>query len=388
MDFSPVDLSHNTAAGRWARLGPYYAMFPISFAEQVVMFCSRPNDVVVDPFCGRGTTPFVAMVNNRRAVGCDINPVAWLYSKTKIDPYPKSETVQNRIREIRETSTPEDGIPVNEFQELAFCKSALSFINSAKRQLDWKHCQLDRTVAAILVHYLHDKKGRGLSNQLRHSRALSPDYCIRWWRTNGHATPPEVDPEEFLIKRTKWRYAMGIPKSHQKDAPKITLGKAATSLPCIRDDAMLIATSPPYIDITNYRVDNWLRLWALKEGPDLPDWDREQRFTNADSYSRMLHESLLSTQGLAHPEATWYIRSDSRPKTRDIIIKIMAELLPKHRAYCLPAPYKKSTQTALYGDPNPKPGETDLLYVPRRRRRRGFTLKFEPLEILNTIDPS
>ena len=381
MGDSPADLSHRTAAGRWARLGPYYAMFPISFAEQVIMSCSKPNDVTIDPFCGRGTAPFVAMVNGRRALGCDVNPVAWVYSKTKIDPYPESEAVQDRIRDIQRSITSDDSTPVNEFQKLAFCRLALGFINSAKRQLDWKHCQLDRTVAAILIHYLHDKKGRGLSNQLRHSRALSPDYCISWWRNNGHHTPPEIDPQEFLMSRVKWRYGMGIPKSQQGELPIINLGKAETSLPHNHALAMLITTSPPYVNVTNYRIDNWLRLWALNEGPDLPSWSRDQRFTNAAAYSKMLYKSLRSTHRLAHPNATWYIRSDSRPKTRDIVVRVLAELLPNHRAYCLPAPYSKSTQTALYGDPDPKPGETDLLYVPQRKRRRNFTLKFKPLKI-------
>ena len=377
----PADFSYNTAAGRWARLGPYYAMFPIPFAERVIMLYTRMGDTIIDPFCGRGTTPFIAMVYGRKAIGCDVNPVAWLYSKTKTDPYPEPEEVRNRIYQIREATTLDDVKPANEFQELAFCRSVLGFINAARRELKWRHCQLDRTVATMLIQHLHDKKGRGLSNQLRHSRALSPGYCIRWWRENGHHVPPQVEPQEFLTKRIAWRYAKGTPRPDHAEAPAIALGKAESNLPHADSPAKLVLTSPPYSNVTNYRADNWLRLWALGAGPALPDWNREQKFTDPKTYSQMLRESLASTRARTYANATWYIRSDARLRTKQAITEIMVELLPDHRAYERPEPYNKLTQTALYGDSAPKPGEIDLLFIPPRRRRRGFTLHFGKSEL-------
>ena len=35
---------------------------------------TRPGDLVLDPFCGGGTTGVVALALNRRFVGIDINP--------------------------------------------------------------------------------------------------------------------------------------------------------------------------------------------------------------------------------------------------------------------------------------------------------------------------
>ena len=364
MKSTPVDLSFKTAEGRWARLGPYYAMFPISFAEQVITHFSHPGDTIVDPFCGRGTTPFIAMVYERNAVGCDINPVAWVYAKTKTNPYPEATSVKNRICQIREAATVDDSKPVNEFQEMAFCRSVLGFINAARRELDWRKDQLDRTVAAMLLQHLHDKKGSGLSNQLRHSRSLSPGYCVRWWRTNGHHQPPEIEPQDFLSKRVTWRYAKGTPKKPFDEAPAIALGDAATRLPCTDTPVKLVLTSPPYSNVTNYRLDNWLRLWALGEGPSLPNWNQDQKFANPDKYRKMLTESLASTQKLTDLSTIWYIRSDARQRTKDPIKSVAGELLPDHRVYECPAPYKRPTQTALYGDSSQKPGEVDLIYVP------------------------
>ena len=376
MPHKAIDLSFNTPEGRWARLGPYYAMFPIPFAERVITQLTKRGDTVIDPFCGRGTAPYLAMIYGRMAIACDINPVAWLYSKTKTDPYPKEQEVTERIRQIGRYVTKDDHKPENDYQRMAFCKRVLGFIRAASRTLKWRHNRLDRTVATVMIQHLQDKKGQGLSNQLRHSRAFAPDYSIRWWESNGHGTPPEVEPEIFLEKRVAWRYAKGTPEVPSDQVPHIALGDAATSLPQKSDPAKLVITSPPYSNVTNYRSDNWLRLWALGVGPNLPDWNQGQKFVNAETYRKMLKDSLEATSKLTDSSTVWYIRSDTRPRTKEVIREVMSELLPNYRAYEQEAPYKRKTQTALYGDSQPKPGEVDLLYMPPRCRRSGFTLEF------------
>ena len=360
-----VALDFGTAAGRWARMGPYYAMFPIPFAEKVILSRTKRGQTVIDPFCGRGTAPFIAMVNARRAIGCDINPVAWLYARTKTDPHPCLEEVSGRITEVSQSVLKGDDEPEHEFQKLAFCRQVLAFIQAARRTLDWRRSRLDRTVAALLVQHLHDKRGHGLSNQMRHSRAMSPRYSVNWWRRNGFKQAPEVDPQEFLTKRARWRYAKGIPEPSHTERPRISLGDASDSLPASTSHASLVLTSPPYSGVTNYRSDNWLRLWAIGEGPSLPDWNPEQKFVNIDGYLDMLQKVFKSTKDRTQLNATWYVRSDARAKTRDAIVSILTRLLPDHKLVERPAPYKKKTQTALYGDHEPKPGETDLIYTPQ-----------------------
>ena len=358
-------LDFGKAEGRWSRFGSYYAMFPISFAENVIIGQTNEGQTVIDPFCGRGTAPFVAMATGRSAVGCDINPVAWLYSQTKIDPYPVLKDVEQRIAEVFQGVEPEDKKPEHEFQRLAFCPRVLGFIRSAQRTLDWKTNRLDRTVMAFIIHHLHDRRGRGLSNQLRHSRAMSPAYSIRWWRKNGYETPPELDPEGFLIERARWRYRKGVPEPSSGLArPFISLGDAKESLPSTSPNADLVLTSPPYSGVTNYRSDNWLRLWAIGVGPNLPDWDTEQKFLDIDAYAEMLKGAFTATLAQAHSDATWYVRSDARCKTRQTIQSILGSLLETHELQVRNAPYSRKTQTALYGDDDPKPGEIDLIYTP------------------------
>lgn len=54
--------------------GAHFATFPPDLIEPCVLACSRPGDLVLDPFFGSGTTGLVAEKHERRWIGFDINP--------------------------------------------------------------------------------------------------------------------------------------------------------------------------------------------------------------------------------------------------------------------------------------------------------------------------
>ncbi len=68
----------NTAASRWAGVGPYYAMFPKAFCDAVIENYCKRGDTVLDPFAGRGTALYSAAISGRRALGIELNPVGWI----------------------------------------------------------------------------------------------------------------------------------------------------------------------------------------------------------------------------------------------------------------------------------------------------------------------
>ena len=354
-----------TPEARWARLGPYYAMFPISFAQDAIDRFTHPGDLVLDPFCGRGTAPYAAMVASRDALACEINPVAWVYAATKTAPAPDPETVKDRIRDIAESASPEDREPRSEFQTLAFCRTVLGFLHAARRELRWRHDTTDRTVAALILHYLHSKIPQALSNQMRHCRAMSPGYCVRWWNDNGYETPPEVDPVGFLNARVDWRYRKGIPERSHSSGVTVALGDSATDLEPAANPARLVVTSPPYSAVTDYRADSWLRLWAIGEGPALPKWDSKQKYVDLAAYRTMLRRVFSATARRAHPDAAWLVRCDARERTFDVVLPILAEIADGRDVDVSPAPFRRPTQTSLYGDRAAKPGEMDMLVRPR-----------------------
>src|SRR5450631_3388263 len=78
---------------------PYFAMFPEAFVRRNVLAWSKRDDVILDPFSGRGTTVFESLLSGRKAIGCDIYPVAACLSRAKSDP-PKLEEIWVRLAEL------------------------------------------------------------------------------------------------------------------------------------------------------------------------------------------------------------------------------------------------------------------------------------------------
>jgi hypothetical protein len=63
---------------------PYYTMFPLEFPLGVLARRGRPNQWVLDPFCGRGTTTFAARLLGLPSVGLDSNPLAAALAAAKV----------------------------------------------------------------------------------------------------------------------------------------------------------------------------------------------------------------------------------------------------------------------------------------------------------------
>ena len=62
---------------------PYPARFIPQIPLTLIKLFTSKNEIVLDPFCGGGTTLVEATLNNRKAIGNDLNPLAVLISKVK-----------------------------------------------------------------------------------------------------------------------------------------------------------------------------------------------------------------------------------------------------------------------------------------------------------------
>lgn len=357
---------------RWASLGPYYAMFPVAFARSVIAEHSRVGDGVLDPFAGRGTSLFCAREAGRRALGAEINPLGWIYGRTKLAPAPRSQVI-SCLHEIALAARwfADDAERLPPFFHHCFAPRVLAFLMSARRLLKWRSHRTDRTAMAFILNYLHGKIERGrpsaLSNQMRQTKAMAPDYSIKWWLENGFATPPDLDPLEFILTRVEWRYARGAP-DWGDEALRLGDCRRILSARRARDEGAydLLLTSPPYRGVTSYYYDQWLRFWLLGESerPNLDGQRWKSKFEDARSYRQLLHRSFASSRRLLAPDATIYVRTDARPATLDVTREVLMDLFPSKRHECRPAPFPRATQTSLFGDRADKPGEMDIVAMP------------------------
>jgi DNA modification methylase len=53
--------------------GAHFATFPPALIEPCILAGSRPNDIVLDPFMGSGTSAQVAVQHGRQYLGCELN---------------------------------------------------------------------------------------------------------------------------------------------------------------------------------------------------------------------------------------------------------------------------------------------------------------------------
>lgn len=350
-----------TMLGRWAGFGPYYAMFPMDFALETIASHTQQGDWILDPFAGRGTSIFAAAMLGRKGVGVDIHPAGWLYGNVKLYPAAKDEVLA-RLTTIAESAKKRripKGLP--EFYSHCFSPKVIKFLLTARKELEWLTSQVDLTLMGFILVYLHGKLGQALSNQMRQTKAMSPDYSVRWWKANGKL-PPDIDPNEFLKQRVLWRYNKGYPEYWDS---RVILGdstKVLTEMPDSGKFSLLI-TSPPYCGVTDYHYDQWLRLWMLG-GDELPRKNSEKwrgKFESRESYKGLLQQVFKASAKLLTPEATVYVRTDARAFTADTTIAVLGEVFPNKDLAVIERPFLKATQTALYGDKSNKPGEIDII---------------------------
>ena len=349
---------YSTAAGRWAGFGPYYAMFPVDFAKSVVEELCPVGGAVLDPFCGRGTAPFVAQATMRSALGMDVNPAAWVFADVKTRPEPDAEKILRRLGDIRRASGSRDSQPSNEFQKWAWHPGVLRFLNAARRTLDWENDRTDRTLMGFILVHVHAKINDGLSNQMHKSRALGPDYAVRWWKSR-RMRPPEINPADYLRQRVHWRYRHGVVRNR---APQIILGDAQSVLARRRARRFdLVLTSPPYFNVTDYRHDSWIRLWMLRRGPALPDWKSDLKFARAEEYRKMLREVFSKSAQLTKPQCAVWVRTSARKFTKEATAAAIQAAWPGRKLYMRQDTPENPTQTAQFGHMSIKPDEMDFV---------------------------
>jgi len=353
------------AAVRWLSFGPYYGMFPVGFALEVVARYTAPGDAVLDPFAGRGTSVAAAAALGRRGFGVEVNPVGWLYGAVKTAPA-DPEAVVRRLREIgsaaEEYEHEAEALP--EFYHWCFSLPVRRFLLAARSLLRWKEHPVDATLMAFVLLYLHGKRGQALSNQMRQQKSLAPAYSLRWWKAR-QMLPPYLDPVEFLAARIRWRYAWG---TLDPEMGEMRLGDSRDVLPVHRPPGRgyrLLFTSPPYWDLTCYYYDHWLRYWLLG-GPQTPtrvteEWTRESRHGNRKKYRDLLRSVFGAAAELMAAQCAVYVRTDAREFTRQVTEEVLKETFPKKRIQEVRAPFSRQPQTALFGDKGPKPGEVDLV---------------------------
>lgn len=344
-------------------------MFPLQFAFDVVSKFSRPGQVVFDPFAGRATSVFAAAVQGRPSLGIEITAVGWLFGQVKLRAAMKSDVLA-RLDDLKsiagEYRCLVESLP--EFYQFCFSSDVLAFLLAARDVLGWQSSLVDMTLMAFIVMYLHGKEPSALSNQMRGTKAMSPQYSVQWWKDNNKATPPNVDWYEFIRKRVIWRYEKGRPPSGlgelwRGDSTVLIRQVHNTIERDRRPRCSLLFTSPPYSAVINYYKDQWLRHWMLggSEMPQSSPRKYEKRFESQVEYLDLLTDVFTEASKIMAEDGVVYVRTDAREFTFNTTKNVLQNAFPGWRMQIEAVPVTGQTQTRLFGDKSQKPGEMDIV---------------------------
>jgi hypothetical protein len=293
-------------------------MFPEEFVAEQLLRHTVAGDLVFDPFCGRGTTIFESLLQNRRAAGSDINPVAACIAGAKADA-PDLRAIIARIDFLEEVYSAPRSRPPTPFFGACYAPRTLGQILYLRDALDWRRDSVDRFIAAMMLGALHGESHRSelyLSNRMPRTISTKPNYSVRWWKTRDMVAP-DRDAFEVLRRLAAFRYRMppatttGLVK--QGDARNVS-----ENFPDVRGEVKLVVTSPPYLDTTDYAEDQWLRLWFLG-GPSQPiaRQYKDDRITQPPIYWSFLKHAWAGMEPLLHDRAVIVIRIGGAMLSKD-----------------------------------------------------------------------
>ena len=301
--------------------------------------------------------------------------LAYVYANAKLRTG-EQDAVVRRLEDISEVagSYSEEADALSEFFHYCFSKEVREFLLAVRAMLDWRRQRVDCTLMALILVSLHGKSGQSLSNQMRQSTAMAPDYSVQWWREKGLGAP-EIDPVAFLKKRIIWRYVYGCP---QAGSSSVFLGNSTEELPKLANQvkdgkhakAKLLLTSPPYHNVTNYYYDQWLRLWMLG-GPERPSARTSSRyggkFSNSRQHRQLIEQVFSESKPLLTEDAVVYVRTGRRELTFRNTLDALNSTFPNKRITEISHPLEPGRQLKPYsrgGAPKQANSEVDLILQP------------------------
>ncbi|ECW0037544.1 site-specific DNA-methyltransferase [Salmonella enterica subsp. enterica] len=255
---------------------PYFTMFPLEYPYQVLKKHRKDTPVILDPFCGRGTSLFAARTLGLSAWGIDTSPVAIAIAKSKLASCNVEEPLALAHKLISEVTPAQ--IPETSFFENAYHKETLRSLCALREGLLNLKFETDAAVVlrAAALGCLHGplskhKENAGyFSNQMPRTYASKPNYAVRFWETRN-LEAPKINILEVL--RRKISRLAGLEKNSPCPISQVLQGDAQSSevFQSINLAPSVIITSPPYYGMKTYVQDQWLRNWFL-DGPESIDY--------------------------------------------------------------------------------------------------------------------
>ena len=258
----------------------YPAKFIPQFARRIIKEYSNEEELICDPFVGCGTTLLEALLIQRRALGVDINPVAYLITKAKttcIEP----QLLKMYVSKFFAKLDHEKNKTHNEVIERV--KESLNY----DRIRFWFNDDTIRDLSFILS-LTEDVQEKAVQDFLKCGFSHILKNCSRW---NMDSVKPARDKDKNMPKviptfkrhirhmtRKNRAYCQILPKRVKRNISEYVeiLCEDCRNIRCKDEYVSFIVTSPPYV--TSYEYADLHQLTFLWLNPDTDITDNRKNY--------------------------------------------------------------------------------------------------------------
>ncbi|MFA6225619.1 MAG: DNA methyltransferase [Methanoregula sp.] len=243
----------------------YRACFKPQLPRFFISLLTKKGDIVYDPFSGRGTTVIEAGLAGRNAIANDANPLSRIMTEPRFFP-PDYQAVEKRLASIPPWCGTAD-IDVSMFYHPDTEKEIITLRRYLlARQAASRDDQIDRWIAMVATNRL-----TGHSPGFFSVYTLPPNQAVSQLsqqriNTKRNQVPEYRNTHRIILNKTK-SLLRSVTSDEQKNLnhagknARLLTGDSRATPEILADSVQLTVTSPPFLDIVQYKDDNWLRCW-------------------------------------------------------------------------------------------------------------------------------
>jgi hypothetical protein len=244
----------------------YRACFKPQLPHFFIGLLTDINDVVYDPFSGRGTTVIEAGLMDRRCIANDANPLSRILTRPRFFA-PNLRDVKNRLAEIPISPQSEAEIDLSMFYQgktEAEIVSLREYLNDRHRT--GAEDEVDRWIRMVATNRLTGhSKGFFSVYTLPPNQAVSRESQIKI-NEKRKQVPEYRNTHDIILKKTAslLRTLTSEDRTNLRKNGELAFffSEDARTVRGIEDGTVgLTVTSPPFLDVVQYPRDNWLRCW-------------------------------------------------------------------------------------------------------------------------------
>ena len=245
----------------------YRACFKPQLPHFFISRLTKKQDYVFDPFMGRGTTLLEASLLGRRAMGNDVNPLSRMLIEARLSP-PSLAQIEERLHSLDLTKSADYDAEL----EVFFHKDTLTEIIALKdyfikRQALAELDLIDKWIRMVAINRL-----TGHSKGFFSVYTLPPNQATSIERQKKinekrNQIPDYRDVKALILKKSKSLLKDGMTENLVANHTQFLNQNVNEAYFEAKEKVALSVTSPPFLNIVNYKADNWLRCWFANIDP-------------------------------------------------------------------------------------------------------------------------